>query len=165
MMLATVTTLIFTIFLGPRFIRKLYQLKTGQSIRVEDCPMLAELHQKKKDTPTMGGILILSSMLVALFIWMDLRSIYTLLLFVTTIWLGLVGGYDDYLKLKYKNSKGLSGKKKLFFQMLLAGIIGLYLSANSERGFTSRQWFVPVVKEQIAKGRGRYCTSIHRVYG
>ncbi len=152
-MLATVTTLIFTIFLGPRFIRKLYQLKTGQSIRVEDCPMLAELHQKKKDTPTMGGILILSSMLVALFIWMDLRSIYTLLLFVTTIWLGLVGGYDDYLKLKHKNSKGLSGKKKLFFQMLLAGIIGLYLLwPTASEALHRGKWFTPpVVKEQIVE--------------
>jgi len=67
--------LIFCIFLGPRFIKKLYELKIGQSIRsVEECPLLAELHGKKKDTPTMGGILILSSMGMALFLWMDLRG-------------------------------------------------------------------------------------------
>jgi len=65
MILAAMTTLLLTIFMGPRFISKLYALKTGQSIRVEDCPMLAELHQKKKETPTMGGILILVSMLTA----------------------------------------------------------------------------------------------------
>jgi len=59
MLLAALTALLFTIFLGPRFIKKLYELKTGQSIRVEDCPLLAELHKKKKDTPTMGGVLIL----------------------------------------------------------------------------------------------------------
>ncbi len=57
MMLAALTSLLFIIFFGPRFIRKLYEMKTGQSIRVEDCPLLVELHAKKKDTPTMGGIL------------------------------------------------------------------------------------------------------------
>ncbi|MFI5334066.1 MAG: phospho-N-acetylmuramoyl-pentapeptide-transferase [Chlamydiales bacterium] len=153
MMLAMVTTLILTIFLGPRLIKKLYELRTGQSIRVEDCPMLAELHQKKKDTPTMGGILILSSMLIALFIWMDLRSSYTLLLFVVTIWLGLVGGYDDYFKLKYKNSKGLAPKKKLFFQMLLASLVALYLFVPSVTESLHRgKWFAPpVAKEQIVQ--------------
>ena len=78
MILAAMTTLLLTIFMGPRFINKLYSLKTGQSIRVEDCPMLAELHQKKKETPTMGGILILISMLIALVLWMDLHSSFTL---------------------------------------------------------------------------------------
>jgi phospho-N-acetylmuramoyl-pentapeptide-transferase len=127
MLLAAMTTLMLTIFLGPRFISKLYSLKVGQTIRVEHCPLLGELHQKKKDTPTMGGILILFSMLVALLLWMDLRSPFTLILFVTTLWLGWMGGYDDYLKLKYKNTKGLSGKKKILLQFLLGGLIGLYL--------------------------------------
>lgn len=151
MMLAAITTLLFTIFLGPRFIRFLYEMKTGQSIRVEDCPMLAELHQKKKDTPTMGGILILSSMLLALVLWMDLRSSFTLLLFISTIWLGLIGGYDDYLKLKHKNSKGLAGKKKLLFQMLLAALIGLYtLCPSVASGLQMGKWFVPpTAKEMI----------------
>lgn len=153
MMLAMVTTLMCTVLLGPRFIRKLYELKTGQSIRVEDCPVLAQIHEKKKETPTMGGILILSSMLIALFIWMDLRSIYTLLLFVTTVWLGLVGGYDDYLKLKYKNSKGMPAKRKFFFQVLLASIVGVYLLWPAAMQMVQQgKWFAaPVVKEQIVQ--------------
>lgn len=126
MMLAALTSLLITIFIGPRVIKKLYELKTGQSIRVEDCPMLAQLHEKKKNTPTMGGILMLCSMIIALLLWMDLTSGFTLILFVTTVWLGLIGGYDDYLKLKHKSSKGLSAKKKLFFQMLLAALIAAY---------------------------------------
>ena len=86
MILATVTALLFTIFLGPRFIKKLYELKIGQSIRtVEDCPLLAELHGKKKDTPTMGGILILSAMVFALLLHLSavlfaLRLLYALVL-------------------------------------------------------------------------------------
>lgn len=127
MILAAITTLLFTIFIGPRFINKLYALKTGQSIRVEDCPMLAELHQKKKETPTMGGILILVSMCFALLLWMDLHSSFTLILFIATMWLGLLGGLDDYLKMKHKNSKGLRARNKFGFQLLFAALLGLYL--------------------------------------
>ena len=104
--LAALTGLLFTLFLGPSFIKKLYELKIGQSIRTDECPVLAQLHQKKKDTPTMGGILILSAMVVSLFLWMDIRSSFTAILFVTTLVLGWMGGYDDYLKLKFKNAKG-----------------------------------------------------------
>src|ERR1700682_2832240 len=71
MMLAAVTSLVICIFLGPRFIKKLYELKIGQSIRTDECPLLGHLHEKKKDTPTMGGALILFSMLVSLLLWMD----------------------------------------------------------------------------------------------
>ena len=55
----------------------------------------------------MGGILILSAMLISLLLWMDLRSCFTLILAITTVFLGCLGGIDDYLKLKYKNAKGL----------------------------------------------------------
>ena len=127
MILAAMTTLLLTIFMGPRFINKLYALKTGQSIRVEDCPLLAELHQKKKATPTMGGGLILVSMLISLLLWMDLQSSFTLILCLATVWLGFLGGMDDYLKMKHKNSKGLLAKKKFALQLLFATLLALYL--------------------------------------
>ncbi|MDN3506770.1 MAG: phospho-N-acetylmuramoyl-pentapeptide-transferase [Simkaniaceae bacterium] len=151
MLLAAITTLLITIFVGPYFIRKLYALKTGQSIRVEDCPVLVELHKKKKNTPTMGGILILFSMLVSLILWMDLTSIYSLLFFVTTIYLGALGGFDDYLKMKHKNAKGLSARKKFGLQILLAAVIGVYLiwfPASLEKG---RFFHPPVAKMQTHK--------------
>lgn len=145
------TSLVCTIFLGPFFIRKLYELKTGQSIRVEDCPMLAELHEKKRDTPSMGGILILFSMLVSMFLWMDLSCSFTLILFFTTISLGIIGWLDDYLKVKHKNSKGLRAKKKYFFQLLIAGIIALYLLwPAATESIKIGKWFSPpVAKEQV----------------
>ncbi len=127
MILAAITTLVLTIFLGPRVIKKLYEMKVGQSIRVEDCPLLAELHKKKKETPAMGGVLILASMLVALFLWMDWTCSFTWILCITTVWLGWIGGVDDYLKMKYRNTKGLSPRRKLVAQMLLATILGAYL--------------------------------------
>ena len=152
-MLATLTSLLFVIFVGPQFIKKLYEMKTGQSIRVEDCPMLAELHQKKKETPTMGGILILTAMFLSLVLWMDWQSSYTLILLVTTVWLGLIGGFDDYLKLKFKNSKGMSAKRKFALQNLLGVLIALYLFCPSlTNGLQMGSWFSPpVAKEHITE--------------
>jgi phospho-N-acetylmuramoyl-pentapeptide-transferase len=127
MMLAAVTSLVICIGIGPFFIRKLYELKIGQRIRKEECPLLGQLHEKKQNTPTMGGILILSSMLLSLLLWMQWNSIFTWLLLFTTLSLGCLGGMDDYLKLKYKNTKGLTARKKLLFQCLVASSVASYL--------------------------------------
>lgn len=152
MMLAAITSLIITIFLGPFFIKKLYELKIGQSIRTEDCPLLGQLHQKKKDTPTMGGMLILLSMIVSMFLWMDLTHIFTIILFLTTVFLGFLGARDDYLKLKYKNPKGLSAKKKMLFQFGFSGLLALYLLVPSfSQAVNIGSWYnPPVVKEQVS---------------
>ncbi len=150
MLLSALTALVFTLFLGPACIKKLYALKTGQSIRVEDCPMLAQLHEKKKDTPTMGGVLILGALLFSLFLWMDLQSVFTWILFATTVWIGAIGAYDDFLKLKYKNSRGLRGRKKLFFQVLFAAGLASYLLFPSinEGLFSSKLMHLPVAQQE-----------------
>ncbi len=160
MILAALTSLFFILFLGPLFIKKLYEFKTGQSIRVEDCPMLAQLHEKKKDTPTMGGVFILSSMLLSLFLWMDLHSIFTWILFLTTVWIGCIGAYDDYLKIKHKNSKGLRGKRKFYLQILFASLLALYLFCPAvNEAISSLSWLkVPSAREMISssmEGKGR----------
>lgn len=150
MMLAALTTLLLSIFLGPKFIRTLYALKIGQSIRTVECPPLAELHAKKKDTPTMGGLLILFSILAAMFLWMDLTHIFTLLLFLTVVILGMIGGLDDYLKLRYKNAKGLSGRRKLIGQLAVSSVVAVYLFFPSiSEGLHLGDWYKPpVVKEE-----------------
>ena len=156
MILAAITALLFTIFLGPRFIKKLYELKIGQSIRsAEECPFLAELHGKKKDTPTMGGILILSAMVFALLFWMDLRSVFTLIFLLTTGLLGLLGGIDDYLKLRYKNSKGLKARKKILCQAGFSGLVALYLLCPAvQQAVSGKEWFrPPVAKQQVLQAR------------
>jgi len=151
MMLAALTSLLISVFLGPYFIRKLYELKIGQSIRTDECPLLGKLHEKKQDTPTMGGILILFSMLVSLFLWMDLTHVFTLILLISTLFLGFMGGRDDYLKLKYKNTKGMSAKKKLFFQFLLSLGVSLYLLWTPvSQTLGAGEWFQPpVIKENV----------------
>jgi phospho-N-acetylmuramoyl-pentapeptide-transferase len=151
MILAALTSLLFVLLLGPMFIKKLYELKTGQSIRVEDCPVLAKLHQKKKSTPTMGGLFILASMLVSLILWMDLHAVFTWILLIATLWLGAIGAYDDYLKLKHKNSKGLPGKRKMGLQLLFALLLGLYLFIPSiNQSLSSGKWLQPpTAREQV----------------
>jgi len=126
-LLAAVTALAITLLAGASFIQKLYSLKIGQPIRQYDDFLLGELHKGKKNTPTMGGGLILFSMLLALFVWMDVRNPFTWILGLTTIVFGVLGGWDDYLKLRYQSSKGLSAKKKMFFQLLWAIALISYL--------------------------------------
>jgi phospho-N-acetylmuramoyl-pentapeptide-transferase len=153
MMLAVLTSLLCSILLGPYFIRKLYEMKIGQTIRTEDCPLLGQLHEKKKNTPTMGGALILFSMLVSMFIWMDWTHVFTLLLLLTTICLGLIGGVDDYLKLKYRNTKGLSGKWRLIFEALFSALIAGYLLWTPlSQAITLEKWFTqPIIKDTSLK--------------
>lgn len=127
MLLASLTTLLITLFLGPWVIRRLYLLKTGQSIRVETAPFLASLHQHKKKTPTMGGSLILFSLLISLLLWMDWKSSFTLILLLATIWLGVLGAVDDILKMKRKTSVGLRSRWKFFFQILFSALFASYL--------------------------------------
>lgn len=151
MIFAAATGLLFSIFLGPKFIKRLYELKIGQTIRNnEECPLLAELHGKKKDTPTMGGVLILFSMAIALFLWMDLQSAFTWILLLTTIVLGVLGGIDDYLKLRYKNSKGLKARKKMVCQLAFSSLVALYLLCPAFTQALAGKTFLrpPSAKEQ-----------------
>lgn len=156
MILSAATSLIVCIFLGPYFIRKLYELKIGQPIRMDECPLLGHLHEKKKDTPTMGGVLILFSMLVCMFLWMNWKHSFTLILLVTTLVIGALGVYDDFLKLKYKNSKGLAGKKKLLCQILLSAGLALYLLyPSATNAIHIGSWFAPPnAKEMRTAGKG-----------
>ena len=127
MVLAVLTTLLINIFVGPPFIKKLYQMKIGQTIRIEDCPTLAKLHQKKKMTPTMGGMLMLFSLFVAALLWMDLTSSYTWILISTTLFMGGIGAYDDFLKLKRKDPKGMRVRVRFGLEVLFAVLVCAYV--------------------------------------
>ena len=113
---AAVTALVISLVLGPRMIRKLREINFGQQIREEG----PASHQSKRGTPTMGGVLIISSVLISTLFWADLRSVY--------VWVGMfgmlsyaaIGFADDYLKIAHKRSLGLTGKQKMFFQILIA---------------------------------------------
>lgn len=144
MALSALTSLIMILVFGKFFIKKLYEWKIGDRIRSEDCPLLGVLHSKKQDTPTMGGILILFSLLISLFLWMDWKSSFTLILLLTTLVMGGLGAYDDYLKLRFKNTKGLSSRKKFGIQALFALCIASYLLFPEITNLLhNKSWFSP----------------------
>ena len=94
----------------------------------------------------MGGAFILLALLLSLFLWMDLKSAFTLLLLLTTLVIGLLGGADDYLKLRYKNKKGASGKKKLLIQGVFSLFVVLYLLwPPLSHALHMGEWFAPPV--------------------
>jgi phospho-N-acetylmuramoyl-pentapeptide-transferase len=126
------TSMLAVLLLGPMFIRKLIALKVGQPIRDDEGFLLGELHKKKKDTPTMGGALIIVAVLISSVLWADWSSIFVPLLLVPYVLFGVIGAFDDWAKLKNKSvshwSKGLSGKLRIILQTLIALLVIVLLS-------------------------------------
>lgn len=123
----TITALLISIFFGEVLINTLSRFQFSQTIR-EDGP---KTHLSKAGTPTMGGIIIIISLLVSNLLWSDLGNSFIWILLWITLSFGIIGFSDDYLKIKYKNSKGLSSFQKLIFQSM-AALFAIYLYiANS----------------------------------
>jgi|TARA_Y100000588_G_scaffold387518_1_gene485459 phospho-N-acetylmuramoyl-pentapeptide-transferase len=114
---AIMTALIISFILGPTIINWLKSQQGSASNIREDLP---ETHFKKAGTPTMGGSLILLSISVSTILWADLNNGYVWIVLLVTIGFGAVGFADDYLKLAHANSKGLSGRLKILFQLIIA---------------------------------------------
>jgi phospho-N-acetylmuramoyl-pentapeptide-transferase len=121
--LAILTALFLSFLCGPWVIRKLQELKVKQYIR-EDGP---KSHLGKEGTPTMGGTLILGSILISVLLWAELTNFYIWILIFVTVGFGMIGFIDDYRKLTRKNSKGLAGKIKFSAQVVVALTTGLLL--------------------------------------
>lgn len=123
---AAITAFFLSLMFGERLIRKLISLKIGQPIRTaEEVHKLFELHGKKAGTPTMGGILILGTIVVSTLIWAKWDNIMMWNILFCTIGLGALGFRDDYLKISKKNSKGVSARTKLVWQTGVAVITAL----------------------------------------
>ncbi len=128
MVMATLTALLIAFALGPMMIRRLRQYQIGQSVR-DDGP---QSHLAKTGTPTMGGLLILTSIGISTLLWSNLNNLYVWLVLIVTLGSGAIGFVDDYRKVIQKNSKGLSARSKLFWQSILAlgAAIILYMTAH-----------------------------------
>ncbi|MEW6056719.1 MAG: phospho-N-acetylmuramoyl-pentapeptide-transferase [Bdellovibrionota bacterium] len=113
---AAITGIVLSMIAGPWFIRYMQKKQIGQSIR-DDGP---QSHLSKKGTPTMGGGLILFCIATSTLLWADLSNRYIWIVLFVTLATGIVGWLDDYKKVILKNSKGISGKQKLFWQSLIA---------------------------------------------
>ncbi len=116
-----ITSLILSMVFGKKIIRLLQKKLIGETIR----NLGLEGQLEKKGTPTMGGIIIIGSIIIPILLFADLTNIYIILMIITTLWLGFIGFIDDYIKVFKKNKKGLSGKFKIIGQVGLGIIVGL----------------------------------------
>lgn len=121
--LAAITALLIALIVGPKIIGLLKKYQIGEQIRIEG----PESHQVKKGTPTMGGLIILFAIIIAVLLWADLTNMYLLLVFFATLSMGLIGFIDDYLKTILKFKKGLIARYKLIGQISLGLFIGLVI--------------------------------------
>lgn len=124
--IAFALSLLLALVLGPVIIRRLQKMQVGEIVR--DLGLQGQL--EKKGTPTMGGIIIIASILVPCLLLGNLSNIYMLLMLVATVWMGCIGFLDDYRKLKYHNKDGLKGKYKITGQVGLGLIVGLTMWLN-----------------------------------
>lgn len=125
--MAALTAFVLSLFLGPWLIKKLKALKVGEKINKADSPKLDDLLHHKQDTPTMGGILILGTMIISTLLWADISQQCIWIVLFSTAWLGLTGFVDDYLKQVKQKAGGLSPRIKLASQVILGLILGAIL--------------------------------------
>ncbi len=118
-----VTAFLIMLIIGPWFIRKLKQHQIGQVVR-DDGP---ETHLAKQGVPTMGGVLILSSISLSTLLWARLDNPLVWLLLFVLLFFGFIGGIDDFQKIKKMTSAGLSARGKLFLQIFGASVVGLFV--------------------------------------
>ena len=140
--LGVLTALIISFIVGPIMIRKLSQYQIGQSIR-DDGP---ESHLSKAGTPTMGGALILVAIAISTLLWSDLTNRYVWIVLFVTMGCGVIGWIDDYKKIVKKNSVGLRGKYKYFWQSVVAFMAAyvLYSTATTPAETTL---YIPFFKD------------------
>ena len=142
--LAIITSLLFSTIFGKKIIRLLQKMQVGESVR--DLGLDGQV--EKAGTPTMGGLIIIFSTLIPVLLFAKLENIYVIMLIVTTIWMGLVGFTDDYIKVFKKDKAGLSGKFKILGQVGLGIFVGAIM------------YFHPVVTIKTEKVNPVYETEL-----
>ncbi len=139
---AALTALFLCLALGPWLIAKLREFQIGQYIR-EDGP---KTHQKKAGTPTMGGILIIISIVVPTLLWANLANPYVWIAMFGLVSFGCIGFWDDYAKIRRKRNLGLTVKQKLALQVVAALLVGFMLLALHAQRAYSTSMNVPFFK-------------------
>src|SRR5918999_1059999 len=124
---STITALLISLFFGGKLIEALRRWNVGQQIREEG----PQAHMTKRGTPTMGGVLIVGSVLISTLLWARLSSVYVWTAMVATLLFALIGFVDDYSKMAKKRSLGLTGRQKLLAQALVAVGVWAMLFAST----------------------------------
>ncbi|EGN74843.1 phospho-N-acetylmuramoyl-pentapeptide-transferase [Idiomarina sp. A28L] len=140
--MGVLTALFISLWMGPRLIRRLQLLQIGQTVR-DDGP---QSHLSKSGTPTMGGIMILFSILIAGLLWADLTNRYVWVTLLTLTGFGIIGLVDDYRKVVRKDPNGLIARWKYFWQSVLAGTVAVYLFWSAKQPVET-QLLIPFVKD------------------
>ena len=125
---AVITSLIIAVLIGKRLIYFLQRKQIGETIRNLDL----EGQYRKQGTPSMGGIIIIASILVPVLLFARLDNVYIILMIITTVWVGLIGFLDDYIKIFKKNKEGLAGRFKIMGQVGLGLIVALTLYISDD---------------------------------
>lgn len=141
--LAGITAFLICLILGPWVIKMLNKYQIGEEIS----PDGPASHLEKRGTPSMGGILIIGATIIPAFLWGDLSNTYVRLAMSTMLLFGLLGFWDDFLKIKRKKSKGLIIRHKLFFQIGISAVIGLILIYLGFTGEFSLHLSLPFFKK------------------
>src|ERR1700746_261992 len=118
--LALIGSLLISMVFGRRIISLLYKKQVGETIR----DLGLEGQMEKKGTPTMGGLIILSAIVIPTLLFAKLHNVYIILMLLSTVWLGAIGFLDDYIKVFKKDKKGLHGKFKVLGQIGIGLIVG-----------------------------------------
>lgn len=147
---AAITAFLLCLIFGSFIIQKLTSLKFGQPIRTADeVYRLYELHGAKKGTPTMGGILLMGSVMISTLIWARLDNGFVWLCVFTIVFTATLGFVDDYLKVRKKKSDGIPGRIKLVCQFILALIVTAFFLLNPALEVQAKELYVPFFKEPI----------------
>jgi phospho-N-acetylmuramoyl-pentapeptide-transferase len=139
---ASITALLICLLLGRWLIPRLKEFQVGQYIREEG----PASHQAKAGTPTMGGVLINVAIVVPTLLWADLTNVLVWLVMLATLSFGLVGFLDDYFKIRGRQNRGLSGRSKLYLQILVSFAVGVALLILTAQGTYSTHLIVPFFK-------------------
>jgi phospho-N-acetylmuramoyl-pentapeptide-transferase len=139
--MAAVISLIITITFGHHIINWIRNRQIGETVR----DLGLEGQSQKKGTPTMGGLMMIAAILIPTLLFANLNNIYIILLLITTVWLGLIGFLDDYIKVFRKNKEGLKGRFKIVGQIGIGIIVGATLYYNDD--VVVREFSTPVSVE------------------
>ncbi|MEJ6748448.1 MAG: phospho-N-acetylmuramoyl-pentapeptide-transferase, partial [Flavobacteriales bacterium] len=134
--MALITSLVVSLLFGGRIINFIRNKQIGEQVR----ELGLQGEESKKGTPTMGGLIIISAIIIPTLLFAQLNNIYVIILLISTVWLGTIGFIDDYIKVYKKDKKGLAGRFKILGQVGIGIIVGLIMVFHSDI----------VVKEQVS---------------
>ena len=137
--MAVITSLLVSMVFGGRIINLIRKKQIGEQVR----ELGLEGERQKKGTPTMGGLIIISAILIPALLFTKLDNIYIIIMIISTLWMGIIGFIDDYIKVYRKDKKGLAGRFKILGQVGLGIIVGLMMLFNSDI----------VIKEQLVENQ------------